>query len=489
MAAQILSMFSFARPKVLDWSQQELAEFYRVENALVQAGMRIEIDRGITDEGDPWFVFCRQEDGEVIIHFARLDGKYLVSSPAYSDMAAGEDFGQLVRDLVSHHPLVHSGKRNSSDRTNVFLHPTALLIALVATAFFKTGEASAHDASENLQPGDEGKKAWVGGSLPLLGGAPTVSVKLDASHVALVISAAIFSLTQSEANVAEPNSSSTVAHVLETDFLQADDSGHVSTVVVSAVFDGDDASDAFHISSVSAISQGDVLTLLSTVALLTDLPVNGSFVANDRSGASLADFSRSDEGTGTRLDGSIVSHEKSPVILELVKGSADYPTIMTWETAHGDKIDGHELATALPQILQPFLTASVHLVSNQTSDGILLSLSVYQPQSDAGAPEHIVSTPAVSTVQQAASPPTGDLPDLSGPVPWDRAAVISFIEKFIDHTPDYKFLTVDHEAIFYDPHAIAVGDLSVKSITWDFSDVSISLVAPSSNFPPELHVA
>ena len=93
-------VFSFGRRRVApDWSAQDIAEFYRVEAILVQSGLRITSTRGLTDEGDPWFVFCRADDDEVIIHFARIDGRYVISSPAYCGNAAGYDFRALVRDL------------------------------------------------------------------------------------------------------------------------------------------------------------------------------------------------------------------------------------------------------------------------------------------------------------------------------------------------------------------------------------------------------
>ncbi|MGH1557087.1 hypothetical protein ACRAWD_03340 [Caulobacter segnis] len=51
MAAQVLSFFQrsprFA-PTPADWSQQELAEFYRVEAALIRAGIRVGTDRGLS---------------------------------------------------------------------------------------------------------------------------------------------------------------------------------------------------------------------------------------------------------------------------------------------------------------------------------------------------------------------------------------------------------------------------------------------------------
>lgn len=68
-----------AEPAVerLDWSNQELASIYHVRSLLTAAGMSTVVDRGVTDEGDPWCVFCRA-DGEVFIHLCRIDGSYLL---------------------------------------------------------------------------------------------------------------------------------------------------------------------------------------------------------------------------------------------------------------------------------------------------------------------------------------------------------------------------------------------------------------------------
>ena len=94
---QVLSFFQASERG--DWNQRELAEFYRVEDALTKSGVGISTDRGLTDEGDPWFVFLRQDDEEVIVHFApALRGESRrrfkfhrkgVSWPKFSDVGAG----------------------------------------------------------------------------------------------------------------------------------------------------------------------------------------------------------------------------------------------------------------------------------------------------------------------------------------------------------------------------------------------------------------
>ena len=140
---QVLSFFRASERG--DWNQRELAEFYRVEDALTKSGVAISTDRGLTDEGEPWFVFCRQDDEEVIVHFARIGGEYVVASNFTEAVFRGRNFQTLVRELLDSRPYVLP----HSSRSTVFLHPAALLAALVVTAYVKSSElnAAAEDGS------------------------------------------------------------------------------------------------------------------------------------------------------------------------------------------------------------------------------------------------------------------------------------------------------------------------------------------------------
>lgn len=135
------------------WTQQELAEFYRVESALTQAGLSLETDQGVSDEGDPWFVFCRPESGEVVVHFARLGDEFIIDGFGSEQAARGSDFGALVRELISRD--LFAVAKAKPKNSNVFLHPAALLIVLVGTAFLHSGQAKAgelHDKGEARRP-------------------------------------------------------------------------------------------------------------------------------------------------------------------------------------------------------------------------------------------------------------------------------------------------------------------------------------------------
>jgi len=141
-------VLSFFRPRENggDWSQRELAEFYRVENALIGSGVAIGTDRGVTDEGEPWFVFYRQDNEEVIVHFARIDGEYVVVSNLTEGVVRGRNFQTLVRELLESHPYVLP--KSNSRRQTVYLHPATLLAALVVTGYVKSAELNG-DSDDN----------------------------------------------------------------------------------------------------------------------------------------------------------------------------------------------------------------------------------------------------------------------------------------------------------------------------------------------------
>jgi hypothetical protein len=135
--SNVLSIFHRASVSQ-DWSQQELAEFYRVENALLQSGFAVTTERGVSDEGDPWFVFCREDNQDVIAHFARIGHEYLVISSFHQGTLRGRDFRALVRDMLESHPLMVPMRRRQGQK--VYLHPAALLAALVASAYVVSSE-------------------------------------------------------------------------------------------------------------------------------------------------------------------------------------------------------------------------------------------------------------------------------------------------------------------------------------------------------------
>ena len=111
------------------WMNDELAELYRVEHSLRQAGLAVETESGISDEGDPWFVFCHA-DGHVIVHAARVGGNYLLHCATLPNPLTGRSFAEIANTFVG---MIAKGQ-NASLSGRVVAHPSALLSLIVAAA-------------------------------------------------------------------------------------------------------------------------------------------------------------------------------------------------------------------------------------------------------------------------------------------------------------------------------------------------------------------
>ncbi|MBB5764685.1 hypothetical protein HNR01_004329 [Methylorubrum rhodesianum] len=146
----VIPLFRPASARQGNWSQQELAEFYRVEAALLRAGFSIASEHGLSDEGEPWFVFCRP-DGDALIHFAKIDGSYLIASEALDRPVRGTDFRTLIDQIARLHPHLLPIPATG---TTLVVHPAALLAALVAAVALSLSSEDAHAGP--LVPGGEG---------------------------------------------------------------------------------------------------------------------------------------------------------------------------------------------------------------------------------------------------------------------------------------------------------------------------------------------
>ena len=129
-----------------DWSNQEKAEFYRISEILEKTGLGVTIDQGISDEGDPWLVFLRRETGDVLAHFARIDGLFISVSSLTGEVFRGIDARAVVDQMLQNHPLMVP---RSNGNGRLFLHPSVVLTAFVAASFLlSSGDAKADSLEE-----------------------------------------------------------------------------------------------------------------------------------------------------------------------------------------------------------------------------------------------------------------------------------------------------------------------------------------------------
>ena len=142
-----------------DWSQQEIADFYRAHRLLVANGAGIGLDRGLTDIGEPWMVFYDVGTQDVFMHVARIDGRCVLVCDQLDIRLSSRNITDLIADFESaiRRHLTIRAERNS----NVILHPAAKIILSISAVFllFKLdggsvahakGFALDHQASEAI---------------------------------------------------------------------------------------------------------------------------------------------------------------------------------------------------------------------------------------------------------------------------------------------------------------------------------------------------
>ncbi len=138
-----------------DWTLEERARLQEVADRLSASGVHVEVIFGATDEGDPWCVVT-DGDGDVLIHVARIDGRFVVHS--------------AVDDAVNEDVDLHTALRDQLDMTAAAMSPPSatilpfgltarqgqtFLALIAATAFFYEtaaggGEAQAAEAPPEL---------------------------------------------------------------------------------------------------------------------------------------------------------------------------------------------------------------------------------------------------------------------------------------------------------------------------------------------------
>lgn len=142
-----------------DWANQEIASFMRAHRLLAIAGLSLETERGVTDEGDPWFVFVNQ-DGDVFAHFARIEDVYILDSIIQQEIAKARSLDELISAFAETTTPVDGVDHTSTSATvvpfialresKVRLHPGATLAALIWTIYIQSGELAVPSFSAAL---------------------------------------------------------------------------------------------------------------------------------------------------------------------------------------------------------------------------------------------------------------------------------------------------------------------------------------------------
>lgn len=502
MAAQVLSFFQRSpryAPKPADWSQQELAEFYRVESALIRAGIRVGTDRGLSDENEPWFVFFRADDGEVVIHFARIDGEYLIAGPAYEEIARGFDFSSLVRNLVARHPLI----RRSNGSSNISVHPAALLVAIVGTAFFKTGEARAAETGATNAHSGHARPTLLSSSSPAAhsGVAPMAmpashdTAQIPANQAVLIMAAAMFA---SDFGVDATSLDPAVRTAISAAAAALDFGGGAPAAPTAG--DLTLAAPSTHAQTVDNTPAQAVSSVLSLVAILSTMPAQ---VDAPQGGEALpgvaAHLGRPDLMVSTLAAPSAASSWTIDVRLGLNLGGL--PSVAAVQLVRGlageagaQKISVIEVAK-LPDVLADLIARGDHYgvgVSHPPPAQVETPPVTVDPTpttpSDGGgdAPPPTGGDPAPPSTPIPAEPePPKPTPVEPSPIFASPDLVKQFIDYFLAHTPSIEVMVNGLNIVMFDSRVLHdVGAISnLDSMTFHFDDGgSISLVGDHSSF-------
>lgn len=123
------------------WGNVEMAQFARIQRLLENVGLHIDVEHGITDEGDPWCVFCSNTTGEVIIHAARMDGLYMFDSPVLRTPIEGRSFQHCAEKFLDEAMQAIPVVRR---RSTLQVHPSALLASVFLTIVLHAQATSEH---------------------------------------------------------------------------------------------------------------------------------------------------------------------------------------------------------------------------------------------------------------------------------------------------------------------------------------------------------
>lgn len=185
-----------------DWSQQELAEVYRVLDLLQRAGIRVDLDRGVTDKNEPWCVFFDPTGDDIFLHIARLNGEYVLVSDAIEIKATGPSFRTVVDQFEDAVGL--TVQNNAKRKSNVVVHPASqLMFSLVAVLLMV--KAKAAQAASSLDDLSDGSGMTELAKMRAFLGRLQETIDNPAMMVAMV-SALVFSATalQEEASLISP---------------------------------------------------------------------------------------------------------------------------------------------------------------------------------------------------------------------------------------------------------------------------------------------
>lgn len=115
------------------WSTQDTADFYRAHRLLVENGIGIGMDQGLSDEGEPWFVFYDASSQDVFMHVARIDRRCLLICDPFNLKITGYSIAELISRFEEE--VCQLVEMRSQRKGKVITHPAARIIMSISALF------------------------------------------------------------------------------------------------------------------------------------------------------------------------------------------------------------------------------------------------------------------------------------------------------------------------------------------------------------------
>lgn len=122
------------------WTNQEKAELFRLTDALSAENVEIETASGVSDAGDPWFVIYHAVTGDVLVHVARIAGKFVVHEMSSDMLVEGDDLRRLLNRATGR------GEEMYGQAQNVVI---LAALALVVDFYLSTDASAAEPAPDS----------------------------------------------------------------------------------------------------------------------------------------------------------------------------------------------------------------------------------------------------------------------------------------------------------------------------------------------------
>jgi len=482
-----------------EWTQSELAQFFRVGATLNRAGLAIETDSGVSDEGDPWFVFCRAVSDDVIVHFARCDNLYLIAAPGYP-VVRGEDFVALIETLIGRYaPFIDIAK---TDKKTIILHPSALLFALIVTCLFNSENSEAHSLSfATDEKSERAPDLLAHGAADGIGLPEDTLRDAGASHdrqLIVAFAAAIGSAVTFEQWQHATTPVDVLLEVSDDEMTQGSSPAKESDV---SFVETASASEAEHNDSHATQTVAENST--SSIARIAPEPASHlQFAEAKPIGPSETSEINNNSPEPGREGSAAPSH--SPVVhipvAPAIVTSGDLITFDQAQQSTAEPAASHtEAYNDLQHVLGTLLTTHevsdpgnsetrfiLHLIEDQASGALSAASSVanasqnvsaaagqtQETQSEADATATDKSASKSAPVANAAD--AGAASGSSKPASYaDAVQVEKAVDQFIAHHPDFQLIdSIANEMILYDPHISAQNADQIEINSYHFADGS-----------------